>query len=240
MKKLSLKVLTAVLLLCSSLICLQLQVTKALASGATLSLSPSVGTFNKGCSFSVDIKVNTEGALTDGTDAVLLYDTTRFKAVNIKNGTIYADYSGTNIDSQRGRILISGLSSVNSPFSGSGNLATINFLVLDTAPVGLGQIKFDFDPQNPTKTTDSNVVQRGLGSDILSQVVDGNYSLGSGSCNNSLPTASPSSFIGGDLATSPTTIPDQLPKAGDFQDTLVLTAIGGFLVIIGLLGLLLL
>jgi hypothetical protein len=161
------------------------------AAGATLSLSPASGTFNKSCSFTININLDTGGVATDGTDSILFYDPTRFNAVSIQSGTIYSDYPGNNIDAQQGKITISGLSSVSSAFSGTGTLATINFTVADEAPVGISQIKFDFDPNNKAKTTDSNVVERGTVADILNQVVDGNYTIGTGSCASASATPAP-------------------------------------------------
>src|SRR3990167_7973764 len=94
---------------------------------ATLALSPATGTFNRGCNFSLNIDLNTNGAQTDGTDAILIYDSTRFTANSIQSGTIYPDYPGNNIDEAAGKITVSGLASVAQAFTGQGVLATINF-----------------------------------------------------------------------------------------------------------------
>lgn len=155
------------------------QVTPAWAAGTSLSLTPASGTFNKGCSFSLDVKVDTGGAQTDGTDAIIFYDPTRFNASKINDGTAYADYSGSNIDAQNGKITVSGLAT-GSTFSSSGTLATIDFKVLDTAPTGATQIKFDFDPNDKAKTIDSNIVEHETILDVLSQVQNGTYTIGSG------------------------------------------------------------
>src|SRR3989344_1864758 len=144
--------------------------TLAFAQTATLSLSPASGTFNKGCNFSLNILLNTGGSQTDGTDAILNYDPARFTAVSISNGTIYPEYPGNSIDVPApGRIVISGLASFTSPFSGQGTLATINFKVKDEAEAAAAQVKFDFNPTDKSNTTDSNVVERG-GGDILNSV----------------------------------------------------------------------
>lgn len=212
----------------------------ALAAGATLSLSPASGTFNKGCNFSLSVIVNTGGVQTDGTDAILFYDPTRFLATKINNGTIYVDYPGNNIDTQNGKITVSGLSSVSSAFVGTGILATIDLKVLDNAPEGLTQIKFDFTRDS---TTDSNVVERGTVSDVLSQVIDGNYTVGSGSCVAVSPT--PGKALGGpdDADLTPTPLPTKtpvLPQSGSVETIVVLAIVGGILTILGILGLALL
>lgn len=204
------------------------------AAGATLSLSPATGSFNKSCTFSLQIQLDTGGIQTDGTDAILTYDTTRFLANKINNGTIYSDYPGNNIDTVNGKITVSGLSSAGSAYLGTGVLATIDFTVLNSAPAGASKIQFDFDPNNKAKTTDSNVVEKGTTSEILNQVVDGNYVVGTGSCGGvggsitpSVPT-NPSGFV-------PTKVP--LNKTADVTTTMVLVIIGSSLTMLGIFGL---
>lgn len=151
---------------------------------ATLSLSPVSGTFNTGCNFSVNVNVDTGGARTDGTDAMLLYDATKLTATSITNGKIYKDYPADDINTQTGKVIISGLAPAGSPFNGKGTLASVNFAVLPTASAGTTQIKFDFDPNNKDKTTDSNVVENGTVRDVLDSVVNGSYTIGTGDCNS--------------------------------------------------------
>ncbi len=214
------------------------------AQSATLSLSPSSGTFNKSCSFTLDIRLDTAGAQTDGTDAILIYDQSRVTATSITSGSIYTDYPGNSIDDTNGRITVSGLASVTSAFSGQGSLATVNFTVKENAPTGATQIKFDFDPSDKAKTTDSNVVQRGTATDILSSVVNGNYTVGTGSCAMVSPTPVPR---GQGAVSTPSgeekggEIPlKTLPPAGTEQLTYTLAIVGSILVVLGILGLALL
>lgn len=236
--------------------------TGVFAQSAVLSLDPATGTFNRGCSFPINVNLDTGGAQTDGTDAILFYDVSRFTAVSITNGTIYPDYPGNNIDAQTGKITISGLASVNTPFTGKGTLATINFKVTDTAATGATQITFDFDPNNKAKTTDSNVVERNTIVDVLNSVVNGSYIIGAGTCG---AVQSPSPYplqppgttyqppgggtyrpTGGSTSTpSATTAPlptksPVLPPAGSEQLTFTVAIFGGALTILGILGLALL
>lgn len=211
------------------------------AQAATLSLSPASGTFNKSCNFSLNIVLNTGSAQTDGTDAILIYDSSRFSAKTITSGTIYPDYPGNNIDEQNGRITVSGLASVSSSFSGTGTLATINFQVLDNAPSGVSQIKFDFDPADKAKTTDSNVVERGTVADILNSVTNGNYTVGSGTACAGGGTTGGGGTKGGQGASGsgtlqPTPVPT-LPPAGNTELTYTLAIVGSVLTILGILGL---
>ena len=217
------------------------------ALAATLGVSPSKGTLNKSCSFTVTVDLDTQGAQTDGTDAILVFDPARLNATSILNGTIYSDYPGSNIDTTTGRITVSGLASVNSPFSGKGTLATIHFTILETALAGATALSFDFDPNDKAKTTDSNVVERGTVSDVLSSVGNGSYTIGTGSCLASAGSGSrPPQGAPGGVATpsagavSPEdgSIPGTtLPPAGSETFTMTLAIVGSVLTILGILGL---
>lgn len=213
----------------------------ASAQTATLSLSPSSTTFNRGCSQSVNITLDTGGAQTDGTDAILIYDPSRLNATSIVNGTIYADYPGNNIDSVNGKITVSGLASITAPFAGQGGiLATINFTVKNDAPTGVTQVNFDFDPNNKSKTTDSNVVQRGTVVDILNSVVNGSYTVGTGACSGGTSILPPTGGVGtpSGAVTSPSSSPQStLPPAGSETLTYTLAIVGSILTVLGILGL---
>ncbi len=218
----------------------------AQAWAATLSLSPSSGTFNRSCAFNLDINLDTGGVQTDGTDAILLYDNSRFTATSIVPGTIYADYPGNNIDDTQGKVTVSGLASLSSPFGGQGKLATVNFSVKDNAPAGATQVKFDFDPNNMTKTTDSNVVQRSTVQDVLSSVVNGNYTVGTGVCGI---TTTVKGGQGAIIISTPSAQPKQFKTldqaaggspGGNSEWTAALTILGSVLTILGILGLALL
>lgn len=222
----------------------------ALAGSGSLSLEPSSGTFNKGCSFSVAVVIDTGGAETDGTDAIIFYDASRFSITSssiTSSTSTYADFPGNNVDESGGKITISGLASVSTPFKGRGTLATLQFGVKADAPTGATQIKFDFDPYNKGKTTDSNIVERNSIADVLNSVVNGSYTIGTGACAAVSPTPRPG--IGGPTATvsatpkvtaSPTPTPAALPGGGTVEFTATLAIIGGILTVLGILGLALL
>lgn len=217
--------------------------TPASAQTATLSLSPATGTFNHGCSFSVDVKLDTGSAQTDGTDVVLFYDPTRFKANAVRKGTAYPLEGGSSIDESKGMVSYSGLADVAQAFSGSAVVATVDFMVLATAPAGATQIKFDFDPNDKAKTTDSNVVERGAVTDILNQAVGGTFTIGSGTGCSGAVVPTIVARGGPDEATSsleplPTKVA-VFPKtpAGDAQTTIILSVAGSILLLIGFFGL---
>lgn len=219
------------------------------AAGASLSVSPASGTFNKSCTFSADVVVDTGGAQTDGTDAILFYDNTRFTATKIRSGTIYSDYPGSIIDAQAGKITISGLSSVSSAYQGSGVLAGIDFAVLPEAPEGATQITFDFDPNDKGKTTDSNIVERGTVTDILSGVNNATFTVGSGTCGTAVTPTPGGTGTGlgtvgqggvNDSSTNILPTPTVLPQAANLEGVVLIGVAGGILVVLGILGLVLL
>lgn len=230
--------------------------TPQIALAATLTLNPATGTVNRGCNFSVNVDMNAQGAQTDGTDAIVKYDPTRFTATTITNGSIYPDYPGNSIDPQTGRINISGLASPEQAFSSSGTLATINFVVAQNAPTGTTTLTFDFDPNNKQKTTDSNVVERGTIADLLASVTNGTYTVGTGACTTTGITTGTGTGTGttttltgngtggkGSLITDSSTsgVPlKELPQGAITGPTFVLMVVGGFLTILGILGLALL
>lgn len=217
-----------------------------LAQAATLSVAPNTGTLRPGCTFSVDINVDTGGAQTDGTDVILFYEPAKLAVTSITNGTIYSDYPTANADGS-GKITISGVSSVSSPFSGSGKLATVNFNV-PTGVTGATTLKFDFAPSDKTKTTDSNVVQRGTVQDILTSVTDGSYTVGAAGCGAApSPTAVTKTSQGSTEVTTPavkTPVQTDLNVGGKppglTGPTLILAIVGGALTIVGIVGLALL
>lgn len=221
----------------------------AFAMAATLSLSPSSGTFNSGCNYSVDIILDTGGVATDGTDAVLNYDQSKITVTSITTGTIYSDYPQATYPN--GTISISGIdSSQGQSYTGKGTFATINFTVAQTISSAPMVINFQFDPNT---TTNSNVVQAGTVNNILTQVVNGNYTLVNGNgCSSTGTTTTTSSGgttgtgttgagIGGlESSGSATPLPSKLPVAGSSDATLFLALGGGALTILGVLGLALL
>lgn len=223
---------------------------------ASLSLSPATATFNRSCSYNLDVNVDTGGAETDGTDAILIYDATRFQVTpsDITAGTIYPEYPGLTVES--GKISISGFSSASQSFKGSGKLATVKLTIPQTAPTGATQIKIDFDPSDKTKTSDSNVVERGTIADVLNSVTSGNYTIGTGTActggSQAAPGGAPGGSQGAPGVSTPSASPlptkeplptpqgGQLPDTGNVQTTWIMAITGSLLIIFGIIGLALL
>lgn len=230
-------------------------------SAATLSLSPSTATFNRGCNYSVDVNLNTTSQDTDGADAILNFDKTKLNVTSISPGSIYPEYPVATPDNNNGTISISGYSSAETPFNGSGRFATINFLVTTNATLSQTPVTFDFDTNNKAKTTDSNVVQSVTVADILDNVTNGTYTIGNGSCGSSSGGDVVTDLDGdGDIdaddvaisngggggsrgggtssATGSSSLDDLVGgPPGTLETTLLIGIIGGILVIIGIAGL---
>ena len=232
----------------------------AIASAATLTFNPASGSLNKGCEVTLKIDLDTQGVQTDGTDVIVLYNPSQLSITTsqITNGTIYPEYPGNSVDSAGGKISISGISSVSAPFSGTGTFATLKFNVASSlaanTPINLS---FDFDPNNKTKTTDTNVVERGTIADVLSSVTNGTYTVGTGTCtgsgigsgtgtgtgtglNGQGQQLAGNGLSGSQSAQFPVyqpTINNELPNAGILDNTIAITAVGMVLVILGVAGL---
>ena len=232
----------------------------AIASAATLTFNPASGSLNKGCEVTLKIDLDTQGVQTDGTDVIVLYNPSQLSITTsqITNGTIYPEYPGNSVDSAGGKISISGISSVSAPFSGTGTFATLKFNVASSlaanTPINLS---FDFDPNNKTKTTDTNVVERGTIADVLSSVTNGTYTVGTGTCtgsgigsgtgtgtgtglNGQGQQLAGNGLSGSQSAQFPVYQPainNELPNAGILDNTIAITAVGMVLVILGVAGL---
>lgn len=240
-------------------------ISPVVAMAATLSFEPSSGVLNKGCEVTIKINLDTQGVQTDGTDVIVLYSPAQLSTSTsqITNGTVYPEYPGNSVDTT-GKISTSGISSVSSPFSGTGTFATIKFNVAGTLKENDKiNLNFDFDPNNKTKTTDTNVVERGTIADVLSAVTNGTYTVGAGSCTGGVTqspgpaTGTGTGINGGQGQVLPGTNPSSTQSAqyqvykpnaiddltgngkssGLLDNTIALSAVGIVLVILGIAGL---
>ncbi|MCL5784163.1 MAG: cohesin domain-containing protein [Patescibacteria group bacterium] len=147
-------------------------------SGATLSFSPNTGTYKPGDNFSVDLKIDPNGHGIDAIDAIYQYDSSKLTLTSIigKIGT----YNQTTLPYGNSISLID--NGYTGMFDGGGTIAVLNFKVNSSAS-GNAEIKFDFDPNNLSKTIDSNVVERHTVKDVLGAVVNGSYTIRPAGCN---------------------------------------------------------
>jgi hypothetical protein len=206
MKKIIAYLLTFVLILC-----LNEKIVFA-ASNATLALSPSSSSATVGSTFDVQIVLNTGGSNTSGTDISLRFDKDKLNIVDIKNGTIYNQYVGKNINNTTGISTISGLASTTTTlFKGTGTFATITFRAV--AP-GTAAVTFAYTPGNKN---DTNVADFDTQEEALSSVTNGSYTItGTG---GSTTTTNTSTTTG----TTPTTRRG-LPVTANALPLIILTA----------------
>ena len=172
-------------------------------------------------------------------DVTISFNPAQLSVSSLDKGDIYPDYPSITYQNSTGSINISGLASVDSPFTGSGKFARVNFSVKSNAPAGATNVNFAFDPNDTQKTTDSNVVKTEEVVDILTSVTNGTYTVGTGVCG-----AVGSSPITPDKGGTPSADLDDITGNGTppgvSGTTLILSIVGSFLVILGIAGLALL
>jgi len=151
------------------------------ANAATLSLSPSSGSHTVGDIFSVDILLNTQGVAIDGVDINSLNynplqlevqdEDTLTAGIQINPGTLMPITQPNTVDPVVGKITTAQVVSGGTTFSNTIDqvFATVRFKVLQ---FGTANVTFDFTLGD---TTDTNIASRG--SDILSSVTNGGYTL---------------------------------------------------------------
>ncbi len=157
-------------------------------NNATLSLSPNTGVYKVGNTYAIDILVNTHGQNVVAVAAYLNYNPGLFQVVSIDNtGSVFTTEAENVIDNVNGNVKIT--SGIPTPGINtvSGKVATLNIKGLaDTAP-SADNFNFNFTAGS---TIDSNVILNdGLGTDIISGVDNGKYTL------DGTPPANVSSFV---------------------------------------------
>jgi hypothetical protein len=141
---------------------------KSAMAAASLSLSPASQSVTVGGSLTVNVMLDTKGAETDATDAIILYDASKLEATSATLGSLYANKLEENT-SISGKVILRATSSATSNYSGSGTFASIVFSGLSA---GEANVSFEFTSGS---TTDSNVASAGV--DILGSVADGTYTI---------------------------------------------------------------
>ena len=129
---------------------------------------------NTGCWFYLKVGFDSAGVEIERVDASIKYDPSRLGGtfIYIRNFTDYPTAIG---DKESGVMKITGLNSFVK--YGKGDLGTIVFNVKPNARKGRTIISFDFDPNNKTKSTDSNIVEKGTLVDVLSSVSNYSYNI---------------------------------------------------------------
>lgn len=173
------------------------------ASAATLTLSPSSGSYTAGQIFTVDVNLDTAGQAIDGLDLYFLrYNSSilevqdsnsSISGIQIKAGALMAQTLTNTVDPANGKITFSQVTSSGTTYNGSGKLATISFKAIAN---GTSAVAFDF---TLGKTSDTNVA--GGGTDKLTSVSNASFSVTGGS--DPLPPPPASSSPGGSSSSTP-------------------------------------
>lgn len=156
-------------------------------NNATLSLSPNVGAYKVGNTYAVDILVNTHGQNVVVVAAELSYNPSLFQVVSIDtSGSIFTSEARNVIDGVSGKIDITRGIPTPGVNTTNGKVATLNIKGLADAVPSTDNFTFDFVTSS---TIESNVILNdGLGTDIISGVDNGKYTL------DGTPPANVSSF----------------------------------------------
>ncbi len=179
-------------------------------NAATLSLSPSSGSYSVGQIFTVNILLDTQGQSIDGVDIRYLnYNPSQLEVqddnatqtgIQITTGNLMPLTQANNVDKTTGKITFSQITAGGSTFKSSGAqiLATIHFKILQAVNT---TVSFDYVSG---RTSDSNIASVGV--DILTGVTNGAYGptsqppsapyCGDGACNGSETCSTCSSDCG--------------------------------------------
>ncbi len=115
----------------------------------------------------VSVVIGSGGHTIDGVDLVVRYNPKVLEATQggLIKGKILSEYPLVSLDANKGLISISGISSLNKGFIGTGQFASLLF---KAKAVGTAPLTIDFTKGS---TTDSNLVESGTSKDIL-EIVD--------------------------------------------------------------------
>lgn len=172
-------------------------------SAATLSVSPSSQSVNVGDTFSVAVNLDTQGKQIDGVDLRYLnYNpsileledaNTSASGVQIVPGSLMPMTLANSANTTLGKITFSQVAAGGNKYIGSGTLATLTFKAVS---LGVANITFNYTSGN---TTDSNVAS--LGSDVLTAVINGSYTVNSPSASTPPPTTTATNSSRGNVST---------------------------------------
>ena len=147
----------------------QLAQTVSEPKPAQIILQSSSQILKVGDQIKVDILVDTGGKQTDGTDVILNFDPKTLVVVlasgsanPVIQGTVYNSFP-VNVLNQ-GKVVLSGIASVGTSFSGQGLLGSVTFKAVS---VGNTSLAVDFILG---RTTDSNIIETSSAKDILTSV----------------------------------------------------------------------
>lgn len=141
---------------------------------ATFSLSPASGSTISG-TFDVTLSLaDLAGKQVSSVDVYLNYEPSKLEAVSVSHSDgIFTSYSLETIDSTNGQIAIGANASSFTPVTTAGTIATITFKALTAS--GSTTLSFDYAAGS---TTDSNIVEHGTSTELLTQPPTVTYNFG--------------------------------------------------------------
>ncbi|MEK7560571.1 MAG: cohesin domain-containing protein, partial [Patescibacteria group bacterium] len=179
------------------------------AHAATLSLSPSDGTYSVGNTFTVNILLNTQGAAISGVDVSLNYNpalldvvdaNTPVAGIQITPFQLMPSTAANAVNSSSGKIIFSQVTSGAQTYSNTSAqpLASISFRA---KAAGTATLSFDFVPG---QTTDSNVavISGDTSQDVLTNATGASFTITSSTVTPP-PPPPPSSTTGITTLTPP-------------------------------------
>lgn len=206
------------------------------ASQATLSVSPATGSYSPNDTFTVSVYMDTNGQNIVVSAAYLAYDRNSFQAVSIDTtGSVFTMSMENAIDSNTGIIKITRGIPTPGVNTANGLVAKINFKALYGTAPSSDNLTFRFAAGDNTQST--VIKNDGLGTNILSGVYGGKYTV-SGQANPSpAPASTPTPSPAGPSTPADTTSPNNVtnltssttetqallawtnPTNGDYQKT---------------------
>ena len=161
-----------------SIFCFLFSILASEASAATLFLAPALGSYGAGSTFNVSVKVNTDGKAINTAEATLTFDPTKLSIAAIsKTSSVFTLWVSEPVFSNTdGTISFAG-GKPSPGFTGSsGTLITITFKGLTT---GVGNVNF---------SSASVLADDGLGTNILSSLISGVYTVITKAISTTPPT----------------------------------------------------
>ena len=151
------------------------------ARAATLFLAPSMGTYSVGATFDVGVKVNTDGKSINTAEATLTFDPTKIEISKIsKTGSIFSLWvSEPTFSNTDGVITFAGGKPSPGYTGSSGSLITVTFKGLTA-----GGTNINF-------SSASVLADDGLGTNILSSLISGAYTITTKEITTTPPPTTP-------------------------------------------------
>src|SRR3989344_876839 len=188
-------------------------------SAATLTLSPTSGSYSINQPFTVTINLNTTGQTVDGVDVFSLHfnplvvqvqdAVASVAGVQISAGTLLGQTMSNMVNNSTGQIQFSQIAPEGATYNGSGTLATISFIGIAN---GSSNVNFDFTLGS---TTDTNVA--GGQTDRLTSVTNASFTL-TGGTNPPIPPPPPPPTPTPTPSPTPVTVrPDMYPSGTIFK-----------------------